>query len=188
MKIIYANNFGLLKSVGAAVLAFSAAALAPLAAQAMPVQDCPLPDGLCEEIAKKYPAARPVGLNDLLVQDNRALFQKEHGDQCPGLVRVDFYGDGKPTWALVLITNDKAKARVKFLVARKLGDSWELCLLGTTDDTPVVWSQPPGKYESVYQTKKIRAKWPVVIVCRYGSWAVVYAWMGERVEKVWLSD
>jgi len=147
-----------------------------------------LPDGLREEIAPKYPGARIVELSDMLNPDDKAIFKKEHGDQCPGLVRVDFYGDGKPTWAVVLITKDKAKARVKFLVARKLEESWQLRILDTTDDTPVVWSEPPGKYEEVYKTKTIRAKWPVVIVCGYGSWAIAYAWTGNRVEKVWLSD
>jgi hypothetical protein len=169
-------------------LGFSATLLGPPVAGALPKLNCTLPDGLREEIAKKYPGARLVEVNDLLDPDYKAVFKKEHGDQCPGLVRVDFYGDGKPIWALVLITKDKAKERVKFFVARKLEEGWKLRVLDTTDDTPVVWSEPAGKYESVYKTKTIRAKWPVVIVCGYGSWAVAYAWMGDRVEKVWLSD
>lgn len=188
LKTMGTRNSCLLKNVLTAVLGFSSAVLTPLPARAMPVAHCTLPDGLREEIAKKYSGARPVELNDLRVPENRALFQKEHGDQCPGLARVDFYGDGKPTWALVLITNDKVKARVKFFVARKVEDVWNLRLLGTTDDTPVAWSQPAGRYESIYKTKTILAKWPVVIICGYGSWAVVYAWVGDGVEKVWLSD
>ncbi len=26
----------------------------------------------------------------------RVFFQKDHADTCPGLVKVDFYGDGNP--------------------------------------------------------------------------------------------
>lgn len=188
MKTMDKKNCTLRNSTLATALVFSTAALMPHAAQALPVSDCTLPGGLREEIARKYPGARLVELNDIRDEHYRAVFKKEHGDQCPGLVHVDFYGDGTPTWALVLITNDKAKARVKFFVARKLEDGWQIRLLDTTDDIPVAWSQPAGKYESVYKTKTIHAKWPVVIVCGYGSWAIAYAWMGERVEKVWLSD
>lgn len=169
-------------------LGFSFTLLLPPTAGALPPVNCTMPDGLGEEIAKRYPGARLVELKDLLDPEYKAISKKEHRDQCPGLVRVDFYGDGKPTWALVLITNDKAKARVKFFVAQKLEEGWKLRLLDTTDDTPVVWSEPPGKYEDIYGTKTIKAKWPVVIVCGYGSWAIVYAWKGDRVEKVWLSD
>ena len=171
-----------------AKLGFSATFLLAPASGAIPLPNCALPDGLHEEIAQKYPGARLVELSDLVDQHYKDVFQKEHGDQCPGLVRVDFYGDGKPTLAFVLITTDRGKARVKFLVARKLEEGWKLRELGSTDDKPVTRSEPPGKYESVYKTKTIRAKWPVVIVCGYGSWAVAYAWMGDRVEKVWLSD
>ena len=134
--------------------------------------------GLREVVEKKYPGAEVVKLTDLVDEYDRTLYKKDHGDRCPGLVQVDFYGDGKPTWAFVLATSDKAKARVKFLVGHKLEDGWKIRLIGSTDDTPVIWSEKAGKHESVYKTKTIRAKWPVVVVCGYESWAIVYAWMG----------
>ena len=90
-----------------------------------------------KEIAQKNPGARLVQLSDLVDQHYKDVFQREHGNQCPGLVRVDFYGDGKPTWAFVLITTDKGKARVRFLVGRKLEEGWKLRVLDSTDDTPV---------------------------------------------------
>ena len=46
-----------------------------------------------KEIAQKNPGARLVQLSDLVDQHYKDVFQKEHGDQCPGLVRVDFYGE-----------------------------------------------------------------------------------------------
>ena len=57
---------------------------------------CDLPPGLREELSKKYTDMRPVTLADLDEYD-RKLFQKDHGTRCPGLARVNFYGDGKPT-------------------------------------------------------------------------------------------
>jgi hypothetical protein len=62
-----------------------------------------LPKDLRLEIASKYPGKKIVTLSGL-EEDDRAFFQKYHGDDGTGLVNVDFYGDGNPTLALVLIT------------------------------------------------------------------------------------
>ncbi len=69
---------------------------------------CALPSGLSDAISKKYPGASVVTLADL-DEYNRKLFQKDHGTRCPGLVKVNFYGDGKPTWALVLKAGEGSK-------------------------------------------------------------------------------
>jgi hypothetical protein len=45
-----------------------------------------------------------------------------------------------------------------------------------------------SKYEDIYGQKKILSKNQVIVFCGYGSWAIVYAWTGKEVEKVWLSD
>jgi hypothetical protein len=73
---------------------------------------CALADGLSSLIASKYPKAHVVRLSDLN-QDDKTLFQKEHGSSCPGLTHRDFYGDGKPTFALVLLrANGSHKAEL----------------------------------------------------------------------------
>ncbi|MGA9594450.1 MAG: hypothetical protein WBS18_15230, partial [Candidatus Acidiferrales bacterium] len=53
---------------------------------------------------------------------------------------------------------------------------------------PVVWSQPPGEYRDVYGKKTIRATNQVIVFCGYESWAILYAWTGKEVEKIWISD
>jgi hypothetical protein len=149
---------------------------------------CALPAGLRDEIPKKYPGTKVVSLADLS-QFRRKLFQKDHGTQCPGLVRVNFYGDGKPTWALVLFAGENPKRKAELIVAHQVGEDWEIRSLGTTDGTPVVWRDGPGKYEGLYyEEKTIRAQWPVILFCGLESWAVVFAWTGKEVEKVQLSD
>jgi hypothetical protein len=121
---------------------------------------------------------------------NRKLFQKGHGRRCPGLVKLNFYGDGKPTWALVLISGEEPKRKAELVVARQLGKDWELRSLETTDTAPVpvVWRQDPGKYHGMSDPKTIRARSPVIVLCGYGSWAILYAWTGKDVEKTWISD
>ncbi len=150
---------------------------------------CDLPPGLREDISKKYPGTGIVSLVDLS-EYNRKLFQKDHGTRCPGLVRVDFYGDGKPTWALVLIVGEGSKRKAELVVGHKVAEGWEISSLDTADaaPVPVVWRQGPGKYRDVYEQETIRATSPVIVLCGYGSWAILYAWTGNKVTKIWLSD
>jgi hypothetical protein len=148
---------------------------------------CALPPDLRDEISKQYPGTHIVILADL-DEYKRKLFHKDHGTRCPGLVKVNFYGDGKPTWAFVLISGENPKRKAELVVARHIADRWETHTLETTDGTPVVWSEGPGKYDGISDPKTIRAKYPVIIFCGYESWAIVYAWTGKEVEKTWISD
>src|SRR5262249_53984281 len=149
--------------------------------------NCTLPDGLREEVAAKYPGTHVVQLGDLSDYD-RKLYRRDHDDRCPGLVKVNFYGDGKPTWAVVLTAGEHPHRRVTLLVARQLADGWALRSLEQTDGAPVVWREGPGKYEGMNETKPLRARYPVIIFCDYGSWSVLYAWTGSEVKKIWLTD
>jgi len=149
---------------------------------------CAMPDGLSGLIASKYPNSHVVSLSDLN-QDDKTLFQKEHGSSCPGLASVDFYGDGKPTLALVLLrANGTLKAEL--VIAHQVQNQWQTLLVDTADSSivPVVWSEKPGKYDDVYGQKTLNAAKPVVVLCGYESWAILYAWTGKQVEKIWILD
>lgn len=158
-----------------------------LAAPAM--QGCTLPDGLGQEISRKYPGTHLVSLADLDEEDKK-LFQKQHGTQCPGLANVDFYGDGKATLALVLIGDASTARKAELVVAHQLQNVWKTKSLDTSDaaPVPVVWREKPGKYHDVNRQKTVTASSPVIVLCGYESWAILYAWTGNRVEKIWISD
>jgi hypothetical protein len=171
-----------------AAFVFLAVLATPGQILARPSTNCVLPDGLREEVAAKYSGTHVLTLADLSEYDKR-LFRKDHGARCPGLVRVNFYGDGKPTWAFVLTVGEKSDRTVELIVARQLGGTWDIRSLAKTTGSGVVWRQAPGKYEGMYDGEKtIIATRPVIVLCGYGSWEVVYAWTGSSVEKVWLSD
>jgi hypothetical protein len=162
-------------------------ALVPVAAAGSSNNACDLLNDLQAVIEAKYPGTRIVSLSDLN-EDDRALFQKEHADNCPGLVKVDFYGDGKPTFALVLTTKNQSNPKTKLVLAHRVGPNWEVAILGKADGPiPVVWSDKPGEYKGVYQ-HKIRATRPVIVFSGYSSWAVLYAWTNNKVAKIWLRD
>ncbi len=174
-------------------LLFSAVTLylfvADQAASAQSQNRCALPPGLRHEIARKYPGASVVTMADLDRYD-RKLFQKDHGNQCPGLVKVNFFGDGKPTWAVVLISEEKPQRKAELIVTHHVGKKWKASSLQTMDASPapVVWRQNPGTYDDISRPKTIRATSPVIVLCGYEAWARLYAWTGKDVETVQISD
>jgi len=156
-------------------------------ATARPNEPRGLPRGLSGQLSKQRPDARVVTLEDLSKR-HRYLFRKDHGGGCPGLVRANFYGNGKPTWALSLIEGENRNQKAELVVARQTGQSWEILSLEKADGTPVVWREGPGKYVDVCGAKTIRAMNPVNVFVGYESWGIVYAWTGKAVEKVQISD
>lgn len=152
-------------------------------------ETCNLSTDLSEIIRKEYPSTRPLRLTDL-EEDERAIFLKDHGNRCPGVATVNFYGDKKPTLALVLVPlQNSAKGPVKLVVASKSDESWNLKLLDTMKDSaPVVWGLGPGTYKDVYKKKTIRASNPVIVLWEYYSWATLYAWDGKEVSRIWIAD
>jgi hypothetical protein len=177
-----------LKPITIPAAAFCLSVFVQVAVAGSPNDACNLPQDLQREVASKYPQARLVSWSDL-GEDDRGFFQKDHGDACPGLVQADFYGDDKPTLALVLITKSGAKDNTELIVAHQIGERWRLTLLGTGGAyAPVVWSLPPGEYRDVYGKKTIRATRPVIVFCKYEAWAILYAWTGKSVTKIWIAD
>jgi hypothetical protein len=149
-----------------------------------------LPTGLKTVVEKKYTNKKIVGLADL-DKDDLDFYQKDHGKGCPGLVEVDFYGDGKPTYAMVLIGTDSKSANgitALLVLAHKTDANWDVRTVERTNGVPVIWKQNPGKYTGLYKEKTIEAAHPVIVFCGYESWAVLYAWTGTRIVKTWLSD
>ena len=176
-----------LKSIVVSAVWFCLFALVQVASAQSPNDACDLPKDLQTVVEGKYPATKIVTLSDLNEGDKQ-LFQKEHDDSCPGLVKVDFYGDGKPTFALALTTKSQTLPTTKLILAHRAESNWEVTTLDKADGPiPLVWSEKPGEYKSVYG-KKIKSARPVIIFCGYSSWAVLYAWMNNRVAKIWLRD
>jgi hypothetical protein len=137
---------------------------APNLAAAREPDACTLPHGLEAKIAAKYPNAHVVRVTDLS-EDDRNLYAKDHGASCPGLVKIDFYGDGKPTWALVLISGDNPQEIKSHLVVVRLHQSvWNIRTLATAIGIPVVWKERAGEYKDMYGRKTIRSSRPVLVL------------------------
>jgi len=177
------------KSSLAAALLSIGALLSRTAFGATSRDACTLPDDLQREVTKGYPDAHVVSLADLRGND-KVLFVKDHGNLCPGLATVDFYGDGNRTFAIDLVSNGAKGRKASLVVAREVGQMWSLVRIDAANlgATPVVWNDKPGEYADVYGRKKVQAKRPVIVWCAYDAWAILYAWTGSNVSKIWLAD
>jgi hypothetical protein len=176
-----------LKPMAIVVSALWLLALVRGAAAQSPKNVCDLPRDLQNVLEGKYPEYKVVTLSELN-EDDKRFFQKEHADGCPGLAKVDFYGDNKPTFALALTRKNQATPTTKLILAHQVAAKWGLAALDKADGpVPVVWSDNPGEYKGLYQDK-IRSTRPVIIFCGYSSWAVLYAWTGKTIAKLWLRD
>lgn len=151
---------------------------------------CRLPASLSVEVDRLFPGYSVVTQRDLR-QGDRSRFRSDHKDSCPGLVGFDFYGNGKPTFGLALFKREGQKMDVKLVVATQPQDpTWSIREVDTADLTaaPVIWMEPPQEFKDVRGERKLKALHPALIFAQYESWAIVYAWNGAGVEKVWVSD
>lgn len=71
-----------------------------------PSHACDLPQSLQSEIARKDPGATVVSLRDVS-EDDVKFFRADQGGAYPGFARGNFFGDGKPALAVVLLTQAK---------------------------------------------------------------------------------
>ena len=159
--------------------------------QAQDKSPCRLSASLSIEIDRLFTGYSVVTQRDLRKGD-RSRFRADHKNSCPGLVRFDFYGSGKPTFALALFRREASKIDVKLVVATQSQgpDKWSIREIDTADLTaaPVIWMEPPQEFKDVRGEKKIKATHPALLFAQYESWAIVYAWTGAEIEKVWVSD
>jgi hypothetical protein len=169
-----------------AILVILLLAVAPVRAQASP-DPCAAPPDLMQAVNAEYARGKLVTLADLSESDKKD-FQTEAKRKCPGLAALDFYGDGKPTYAVELVWRQEKYPTTKVVIAHKVEDKWNIRLLGTAQGLAVVTAAEPGSYESVYKDKKIVAPHPTLMFRDFGSFLIVYAWVDGRIDKVWLQD
>jgi hypothetical protein len=148
---------------------------------------CRLPDRVVRALSRDYADMRALTARDLPPRD-RSLFAKEHGQACPGLARLDFYGDGHDTIAISLV-HGRGETRSVLIVATLVDGAWTIVRLDASDSaTPVVWSERPGHYNDIYGKESIEVAHPAIVWCAYDAWAILYARTGLTTSKIWIAD
>ena len=164
--------------------------LVQVASAAPSIDPCDLPKELQAVVARKYPGSGVVKISDLN-EDGKSFFRKDHRDACPGAAMVDFYGVSRPTFAMALLIKNEQRDeyKTKLVLAHRSSTAWEISVLGATGGpAPVVWSEGPRVYKDVYGRKELHASHAVIVFRGYESWAIVYAWTNNKVDKVWIRD
>ena len=151
----------------------------PVSAGTTPRSHCSetLPSALNQIIKHRY-----IEFNVLTKKDSR------HG--CPGIVKVDFYGDGRTVYAIVIRKPRGLGAVIeeKLLLAEKGHNHWKVTTLAENDSPGNVSHEPAGEYGDMYRTRSFRTKGDLIVYFGYESWAVGYGWTGEKIEEVQLTD
>jgi hypothetical protein len=171
--------------LGAPLIALLSGAV--LVADVDPIRNgspCAPKPALARALSRTYGGWQVV-TTPVLDSGDRASFEKDHPGACPGMVQLNFFGDALPTTILSLVNGTKAKL---VLARQRTPDRWSIKALEESDGQPVVWVEKRGVYSDVYGEKKLTVVREGLVWCGYGSWAILYAWVGNRVEKIWLAD
>jgi hypothetical protein len=150
-----------------------------------------LPRPLEQALGRRFPAAAVLTLEQLDPTE-KSLFTQQEGPRCPGVVHLDFFGDRTDTYGIVIVTGDGDSRRALLVLAsrRRTALPWQLQTLESFSDPglPTLTREQPGLYEDVYGEKTIRARGEALLLVGWESWAILYAWTGKTIDKVWLAD
>ncbi|MFY9551760.1 MAG: hypothetical protein WAU32_11455 [Thermoanaerobaculia bacterium] len=149
-----------------------------------------LPPSLADQLRRQYPGYSLV-TEALLDPHDREAYQKDHPNGCPGVARLDFYGDGGAAYAVLLVRPSRAPREALLLVARSASEApWAFRKLGRVDigAVPVIYSLPAGQYWSADASEHAEFKGEVVAEVAFEAWSSIFGWTGSRVKSIVTSD
>ena len=88
-----------------------------------------IPASLARDVAVMFPLAKVMTLAMLSPGDRRIVEAARPG-QCPGVAAVDFFGDGKTDYALVLAHGTKSRMAILVLARAEATGRWSFQLRG----------------------------------------------------------
>lgn len=117
--------------------------------------------------------------------------KKDSTHGCPGIVKVDFYGDGRAVYAVVIQKNldDRGiQQDGKLLLASKGDNGWKVEILEDDGNPGSLWHAPADEFVDMYRGRTATAKGDIILYFGYESWERAYGWTGEKIEWVQLTD
>jgi hypothetical protein len=165
-----------------ACLLMAAASTASVGAPESPA--CKVPQPLADHLHRELPGWEVVTLAHLSPEHQR-LYARDHPKGCPGVVTLDFFGDPFPAIALSLVKPRKA---LLVLARQRSPEGWSSQVLEDTNEPAVVWKEGHGVHTDVYGERRLSVSSEGLVWCGYESWAILYAWVDGKIEKIWISD
>lgn len=150
------------------------------------------PQELAHVIKRDYPGREIVTIKHLPGW-RQAEYEKEGIKSCPGVAKVNFFGDGRLAYVIALVNPSEEKVAQKanpggFLLAYvDVAGVWKLKMLskGWCSCEPIV--APAGEYKNFYGNKIIRSKGEVIVE-DFGSAARLFAWTGNKIDSISIKD
>ncbi len=117
--------------------------------------------------------------------------KKDSTHGCPGIVKVDFYGDGRAVYAVVIQKDHDEREMQqdgKLLLASREGKGWKVEILEDEGNPGSLWHAPADKFVGMHEGRTAAAKGDIIVYFGYESWERAYGWTEEKIEWVQLSD
>jgi hypothetical protein len=156
-----------------------------------PCQGGLLPKDLRNVIAKDSPGWRIVSVTDLRV-DDKELWEKASGKQCPGIAIGQFHSKTQVSYAILLYRNEAGQMAERLLVARQVRagryDIQELWPASQTAVLGVIHKEPPGEYVSWDRNESVRVSTDVIVHEVLEAGATVYYWLADGFHSIHVSD
>lgn len=136
-----------------------------------------IPASLNAALKIRFSGWSVLRLSDL-GQDDRSLWTKAHGRDCPGVAKGNFSRNGSPQYAILLKSGVLPSLRIQLLYAAQdaSGNFQFLSVLKQhVDRLSVVYAGPPGRYSHPEDDKdSVRVTSDVIILETIESGATAY--------------
>ena len=158
---------------------------------------CPhaLPAPLLEILKTEYPDWKLVDLEDLgsegadFYRKDADVYPEKNPTGCPGAARVDLYGDGQHAYALVLKRESNNRVKSKLLLSEiDKSKKWVSRTLMDDECVCAVRTIPPGEHTDVIKGNTIKSRGEAILYIKYEAYAIVFAWTGQKIERVYVQD
>ncbi len=152
-----------------------------------------LPSPVIDLIKAKFPGWRPEQLSDLH-SDDRQIWIKAHGNQCPGTAVGHFESPDRLSYAALLVPQSDPTGGCRLLVFSRMqsgdGYAWKLVVQwnGKTYTAVVISKAPPGHYSDYEHARiSVTTRLDGVFLTFQEQGADLYYWSGGRYKTVRVS-
>lgn len=117
-------------------------------------------------------------------------YRKERPTGCPGVLRLDLYGDGRPVFAILIMREIQNGWQTKLLLAEQESHKkWKLQTIWEANDVDgVLLPVPPGEDSDIWRDVTIRGTGEGILYIKYEAYAIVFRWTGQSIEHVYVMD
>lgn len=161
-----------------------------------PCGELALPKQVSDILARNFPSWRPLGVTDL-VKDDQELWLQAKPNLCPGVAVGYFKSTKYYSYAVILVGADQARGYKLVALTADASNRYGINVLfeekqndlGKQPLYPVVHSLPPGEYrEFDDSSRKVHIQFNAIALERLEAWMIMFYIENGRFHQLRLSD